>query len=115
MPLPSDVIKAAKSGKDYELYRSLLENFGKRGDKAFEYLRDGRVKKYRDFFVVVGKEEYVVDEDFCSCPDFTVNLKGKSPCAHIIAVEVAKISHMYDVIDAHYVDYPDDILRKRKK
>jgi predicted nucleic acid-binding Zn finger protein len=115
MSLPSEVVKAAKSCEDYELYKSLILNFGKRGDKAFEYLKERRVKKYRDFFVVVGKEEYVVEENFCSCPDFTVNLRGKSPCAHIIAVEVAKISGNYDLVDAHYTDFSDDILRKRKK
>ena len=114
MPLPSEVEKAAKSGSEYELYKALLLNFGKRGDKAFEYLKDRRVKKYRDFFVVVGKEEYIVEGNFCTCPDFLVNLKGKSPCAHIIAVEVAKITGKYDRVDAYYVDYPDDILKKKK-
>ena len=114
MPLSSEVERAAKSGSEYELYKTLLLNFGKRGDKAFEYLKERRVKKYRDFFVVVGKEEYIVEENFCTCADFLVNLKGRSPCAHIIAVEVAKITGMYDNIDAYYVDYPDDILEKKK-
>lgn len=113
MYLPNEVREAAKSGDDYKLYRALLINFGKRGEKAFEYLKNKRVKKYRDFFVVVGKEEYVVEEDSCTCPDFLVNLKGSKPCGHIIAVKVARITGNYDVVDAYYVDYPEDILRQK--
>jgi len=73
MPLPSEVEKAARSGSEYELYKALLLSFGKRGDKAFEYLKRSKVKRYKDFFVVVGKEEYVVEGGFCTCPDFLVN------------------------------------------
>ena len=113
MHLPNEVVRAAKSGDEYELYKALLINLGKRGEKAFDYIRERRVKKYRDFFVVVGKEEYVVEEDSCTCPDFVVNLKGLKPCAHILAVEIAKITGNYDEIDAYYVDYADDILKRK--
>lgn len=105
MLLPKEVLEAAKSKSEYELYKALLLNFGRRGEKAFEYLREGRVKKYRDFFVVVGKEEYVVEEGVCTCIDFLINLKGMQPCAHIIAVEVAKLTGKFDVVDAYYIDY----------
>ncbi|WP_202319412.1 SWIM zinc finger family protein [Archaeoglobus neptunius] len=114
MYLPSEVVRAAKSSNEYELYKALLLNFGRRGEKAFEYVREGRVKKYRDFFVVVGKEEYIVEENSCTCPDFLVNLKGLKPCSHIIAVEVAKIIKSYDEIDTFYVDFVDDILKRKK-
>ena len=104
--LPSEVLKAAKSGNDDELYKSLLLNFGKRGDKAYRYLKERRVKKYRDLFVVVGKEEYVVEEGVCTCPDFA----ARSKCAHVIAVEVAKVTKQYDEIDPYYIDF----LNRRK-
>jgi len=96
----------------FELYRFLIERFGKRGDKAFFYVRENRVKKYRDFFVVVGREEYIVDERFCTCRDFQINLKGKKPCAHIIAVEIAKALKNYDEIDAYYIDFTSISARR---
>ncbi|MEM0215660.1 MAG: SWIM zinc finger family protein [Archaeoglobaceae archaeon] len=105
MKLANDVIIATQKGLGYELYKALFLNYGKRGEKAFFYLKENRIKKYHDFFVVVGKNEYIVDEFFCSCPDFQIKLKGKDPCAHIIAVEVAKLLKRYDEIDAFYTDY----------
>ncbi|MEM0329855.1 MAG: SWIM zinc finger family protein [Archaeoglobaceae archaeon] len=105
MKLANDVIIATQKGLGYELDKALFLNYGKRGEKAFFYLKENRIKKYHDFFVVVGKNEYIVDEFFCSCPDFQIKLKGKDPCAHIIAVEVAKLLKRYDEIDAFYTDY----------
>ncbi len=90
---------------DYDLYKYLITHFGKRGDKAFFYAKERRVKKYKDFFVVVGREEYVVDEEFCTCRDFQINLKGKKPCSHMIAVEIAKNLGIYDEIDRYYIDF----------
>ncbi len=113
MLLQSEIINVAKRGLSYELYKLLLLNYGKRGEKAFFYLRDGRVKKYRDFFVVVGREEYVVEDFFCTCPDFQLNLKGKRPCAHIIAVELAKASGNYESVDAYYIDFVKSYWWKR--
>ena len=77
--LPPEVLRAAKKGISYELYKSLLLTFGKRGEKAFNYLKEDRIKKYLDFFVIVGDEEYIVEENFCTCNDFQINLKGKHP------------------------------------
>ncbi len=94
-----------KGGLSFELYKALKGLFGRRGEKAFRYLVEGRVKRYRDFFVVVGREEYIVDENFCTCRDFQINLKFEKPCAHIIAVEVAKRLKLYDYIDAYYIDF----------
>ncbi|MEM0202980.1 MAG: SWIM zinc finger family protein [Archaeoglobaceae archaeon] len=105
MRLKSEVLDSAKKGIGYELYKSLLLNYGRRGEKAFFYLRERRVKKYLDFFVVVGRNEYVVEGFFCTCPDFQINLKGKEPCAHIIAVELAKILKCFDEINAYYTDF----------
>ncbi|OYT33792.1 hypothetical protein DRP04_01935 [Archaeoglobales archaeon] len=105
MLLRSEVVEAAKDGLGYKLYKALLLNYGKRGEKAYFYLSERRVKKYKDFFIVVGKNEYIVEDFFCTCPDFQINLKGKMPCSHIIAVEVAKLLKLYDEVDAFYVDF----------
>ncbi len=105
-PLSKDVESAIKTGKlDYRLYKSLLLDYGKRGEKAFFYLRENRVKKYKDFFVVVGEEEYVVEGDYCNCKDFQMNLKSKSPCTHILAVKVAQRLKIYDNVDTYYIDF----------
>ncbi len=111
--LPESVVKAAKK-IDYKLYKALLLEYGKRGEKAFFYLRDRNIKKYRDFFVVIGKHEYIVDNNFCTCRDFQFNLKAKKPCAHIIAVKTAKLMHCYDEYDTYYIDYMVGEWRKRK-
>ncbi|HID42728.1 MAG TPA: hypothetical protein EYP30_02980 [Archaeoglobaceae archaeon] len=109
--LPEDILRTVKDKKlGYSLYKSLLLNYGKRGEKAFFYLREKRVKRYRDFFVVVGKEEYIVEENYCSCKDFQINLKSRKPCAHIIAVKLADKMGLYDYVDFYYVDF---IKKKR--
>lgn len=107
MRLVNEVILALQKGLGYELYKALFLNYGKRGEKAYFYVSQRRVKKYKDFFVVVGRNEYIVEEFFCSCPDFQIKLKGKMPCAHIIAVEIAKMLNLYDEIDAYYHDYQE--------
>jgi predicted nucleic acid-binding Zn finger protein len=105
LKIRDEVVSALKYGLSYELYKALLMCYGKRGEKAFFYVKEGRVKKYKDFFVVVGREEYLVDDDFCTCKDFQINLKFKSPCAHILAVFIAKNLKRYDEFDAYYLDY----------
>lgn len=100
-----NIDEIAKIGLNLDLYRALVRLFGKRGEKAFRYIVERRVKKYRDFFVVVGREEYIVDEDFCTCKDFQINLKCEGLCAHILAVKIAKRLNVYDYIDAYYVDF----------
>ncbi|TDA26233.1 MAG: hypothetical protein DSO00_07735 [Archaeoglobi archaeon] len=105
MKIANEVVEASKKGLGYDLYKALFLNYGKRGEKAYFYLSQNRIKKYRDFFVVVGRNEYIVDEFFCSCPDFQLKLKGQKPCAHILAVEVAKLIKRYDEINAYYTDY----------
>ncbi len=97
--------KARELGFTYELYKFMLLNFGKRGEKAFLYVKESRVKKYRDFFVVVGREEYVVEDFFCTCKDFQINLRSAKPCAHIMAVAIADELKLYDEVDAYYVDF----------
>lgn len=61
----------------------------------------------------MGEEEYIVEEEFCTCRDFNINLKGKAPCSHIIAVEIAKLTGNYKEYDSFYVDFMDPRLKSR--
>ncbi len=110
LKIEDNVVQALKHGLSYELYKALLLSYGKRGEKAFFYVKERRVKKYRDFFVVVGREEYLVDDFFCTCKDFQLRLKGQKPCAHILALFIAKRLKFYDEFDAYYIDFliPND-------
>ena len=81
----------------------IVADHGDRGKRAIEAVGDRRVKRYRDFTVVVGyDDEYVVEEGECTCADATYNLDAEDPserCWHAIAVDIA------DAIDA--VDHHD--------
>jgi predicted nucleic acid-binding Zn finger protein len=80
----------------------ILQCCGERGRKALKAIDENRIKKYRDFFVVVGSSnEYIVDEDFCTCQDFV--FRG-GRCWHILAVEIAERVGVYEEIDAWYLD-----------
>ena len=80
----------------------IIASCGARGRKALKAIDENRVKKYRDFFVVVGiHDEYVVDGDFCTCPD--VVFRG-GRCWHIIAVEIAEATGRYERVDLWYQD-----------
>jgi predicted nucleic acid-binding Zn finger protein len=109
--LPDDILESAKKGMGYELYKKLLFAYGKRGEKAFLYLKEDRVKKYRDFFIVVGEEDYIVEDNFCTCNDFQINLKGRKPCSHIIALKIARIMGRYRKYNRYYVDYLENKKR----
>jgi predicted nucleic acid-binding Zn finger protein len=111
--LPSEVLEAAKNGLSYQLYKNLLLSYGKRGEKAFSYLKEDRVKRYLDFFVVVGEDEYIVEENFCTCQDFQINLKGRAPCAHIIALKLSKLLKHYREFNLYYIDYMEKKKRRR--
>jgi predicted nucleic acid-binding Zn finger protein len=80
----------------------ILRNCGERGRKALKAIDENRIKKYRDFYVVVGSSnEYIVDEDFCTCQDFV--FRG-GRCWHILAVEIAEQVGVYEEIDTWYLD-----------
>ena len=54
-----------------ELRTSIERTYGERGRKALMAVDEGLVKRYRDFFVVVGRSsEYVVESDFYTCSNF---------------------------------------------
>jgi predicted nucleic acid-binding Zn finger protein len=84
------------------LREEILRVFGDRGRKALMAVDERRVKKYRDFFVVVGtSDEYVVEDDFCTCRD-SVFRKGR--CWHVLAVTIASLTGSYEGIDLWYQD-----------
>ena len=73
--------------------------YGKRGAEAFDAVREGRVKKYRDYFVVVGNtDEYFIEGDFCSCAASRYGVD----CWHTLAVKIAEASGMYETYDMWY-------------
>ncbi|MFB6090637.1 MAG: hypothetical protein ABEH78_02830 [Haloferacaceae archaeon] len=65
-----------------------------RGARAVEAVSEGRIKRYRDFTVVVGHEdEYVVEDGGCTCKDSAYNLDPEDPlerCWHVLAVAIAE-------------------------
>jgi len=86
----------------------IVAEHGDRGKRAIEAVGDRRVKRYRDFTVVVGyDDEYVVEEGECTCADATYNLDSGDPserCWHAIAVDIAEA---VDVVDHHDMWYSE--------
>jgi predicted nucleic acid-binding Zn finger protein len=83
--------------------RLIGERYGQRGVKALEIVDEGRVKKYLDFFVVVGSSgEYVVEEEFCSCEDAIYRRRGE--CAHVLAVRIAALAGRVEEFPVWYQD-----------
>ena len=80
--------------------------YGNRGKKGLEIVNERRVKQYKDYFVVVGEsDEYIVEDEFCTCKDFLFSSpKNDAKCSHMIAVEVAKQKDIIDAVDAWYQD-----------
>lgn len=90
----------------------LYEAFGQRFVKAFEALKENRVKKYvfkpskRTVWIVVGKErDYLVmpEAEFCSCDDFYFRVLDKEVhlCYHLIAQKLANVLEWYETIEEH--------------
>ncbi|MFD1598672.1 hypothetical protein [Halobellus rarus] len=73
---------------------ALISRHDDRGARAVEAVSEGRVKRYRDFTVVVGHEdEYVVEDGGCTCKDSAYNLDPEDPterCWHVLAVAIAE-------------------------
>lgn len=86
----------------------LLAMHGARGRRAIEGVGERRVKRYRDFIVVVGHhDEYIVEEGTCTCEDTRYNLDPEIPtdrCWHELAVEIAT---RIDEVDHHDLWYSD--------
>jgi predicted nucleic acid-binding Zn finger protein len=85
---------------------AIVEACGERGRKALKAIDERRIKQYRDFTVVVGtSDEYVVDEEFCTCQ---ASLFRRGRCWHILAVEIAGYTGAHEVIDAWYQENLND-------
>ncbi len=91
-----------------EIVTRILSIHGDRGQRAIEAVSERRVKRYRDFTVVVGyDEEYVVEDGGCTCKDSQYNLDSADPtqrCWHALAVEIAE---RIDAVDDHDMWYSD--------
>ena len=86
-----------------EIRRLIGEQYGQRGAKALEIVDEGRVKKYLDFFVVIGtSEEHIVEGEFCSCSDALFRRRGE--CAHALAVRIAALTGQYEYFPLWYLD-----------
>jgi predicted nucleic acid-binding Zn finger protein len=88
----------------------LYEIFGQRFTKAFEALKENRVKKYifkpsgKVAWVVIGKErDYLIipDAEFCTCDDFYFRVLDREVhlCYHLIAHKIAKNLGWYETIE----------------
>lgn len=88
----------------------ICDHYRHRGVKALDIVDQDRVKRYRDFFVVVGETgEYVVEGNYCSCDDF---LHRANLCSHILAVFIARAIGRYKLIDLwYYQDLKDQGIR----
>ncbi len=85
-----------------ELRTSIEGTYKDRGRKALTAVDERRVKRYLDFYVVVGhNDEYIVEEDFCTCNDF---LFRERECWHILAVRIAERTELYEFYDLWYQD-----------
>jgi predicted nucleic acid-binding Zn finger protein len=103
----------------------LYEVFGQRFTRAFEALKEGRVKKYifkpsgRVVWIVVGKErDYLLmpEAEFCTCDDFYFRVLDKKIhlCYHLIAQKLAKILDWYELVEEHDELF-DSLMNEWKK
>jgi predicted nucleic acid-binding Zn finger protein len=90
----------------------LYEIFGQRFTRAFEALKENRVKKYvfkpsgKTVWIVVGKErDYLImpEAEFCTCDDFYFRVLDRQVhlCYHLIAQKLAKNLGWYETIEDH--------------
>ncbi len=96
--------------------QAFIGAYGKRGAAAFDAVKDKRVKKYHDYFVVVGNtDEYFIEGDFCSCEASRYGVD----CWHTLAVRIAEASGQYETYDMWYylhgVDEDEEIYEKTKE
>jgi len=95
-----------------EIEEDVVELYGKRGKKAVRGVRRDCVKKYRDFWVVVGsKDHIVINDSFCDCEDYLYEVSSVNSdveyCWHAIAVRLAKMTGRYSEVDAWYHEIQD--------
>ena len=84
------------------LQEKILNLYGERGRKALLAVDESRVKKYLDFFVVVGtSDEYVVEDEFCTC---RAQVFRSGSCWHVLAARIADLTGQYEVVDEWYME-----------
>ena len=104
---------------------TLYDIFGQRFTRAFETLKENRVKKYafkpsgRIVWIVVGRErDYLImpEVDFCTCDDFYFRVLDRRVhmCYHLIAQKLAKNLDWYDAIEEHDELY-DSLMSEWRK
>lgn len=103
--------EAEANGRVKEIHMTQLSAaFGSRFEKAWESLKEERVKKYvfepsgKIVWIVVGKKrEYLVMPvaDFCSCNDFYFRVMDREVhlCYHLIAQKLAEALKGYDLVE----------------
>jgi len=104
----------AEAGElDPEIVDRIVTVHGSRGVRAIEAVAEARVKQYNDFTVVVGHDdEYVVEDDGCTCKDAEYNLDPDDPdqlCWHALAATIARRIGAVDHHDMYYSDVRDFI------
>ncbi|MFQ5999562.1 MAG: hypothetical protein ACE5J6_02165 [Candidatus Bathyarchaeia archaeon] len=103
----------------------LSKAFGPRFTKAWETLKEERVKKYvfkpsgRVVWIVVGRErDYLVmpAADFCSCDDFYFRVMDREVhlCYHLIAQKIAEALAWYDQVEEND-DLYDSLMEEWKE
>ena len=103
----------------------LSEALGSRFTKAWETLKEDRVKKYvfspsgRIVWIVVGRErEYQImpAAGFCSCDDFYFRVMDREVhiCYHLIAQKLADALGWFDKVEEDDETY-DFLMREWKK
>lgn len=103
----------------------LYEIFGQRFTRAFEALKENRVKKYvfkpsgRTVWIVVGRErDYLImpEAEFCTCDDFYFRVLDRKVhlCYHLIAQKLAKNLDWYDSVEEHD-DLFDSLMNEWRK
>jgi len=123
----NDVCKKAKAdgkltGKNLT---KLYEIFGQRFTRAFEALKENRVKKYvfkprgRTVWIVVGRErDYLImaEAEFCTCDDFYFRVLDRKVhlCYHLIAQKLAKNLDWYELVEEHDELY-DSLMNEWRK
>ena len=117
--------KAKKEGKlTGKNLTKLYEVFGQRFIKAFEALKENRVKKYifkpsgTIVWIVVGKErDYLLmpEAEFCTCDDFYFRVLDREVhlCYHLIAQKIANILKWYDALEERDELY-DSLMKEWK-
>jgi predicted nucleic acid-binding Zn finger protein len=104
---------------------ALYDIFGQRFTRAFETLKENRVKKYvfkpsgRIVWIVVGRErDYLImpEADFCTCDDFYFRVLDRQVhmCYHLIAQKLAKNLDWYEAIEERD-ELHDSLMNEWKK